>query len=422
MSFGTKYTSGNIPVHYYKNPSQHGFFLALYVKSGSMYEGEGECGITHFFEHAAIRNVNHSMGGGLYPYLDSLGLEFNASTYSEMVQFYLSGNSGAFAPAAEILSRIFLPITLPGEELVRERARIRAEIREADEKNTRTGFTAATVWGGTPLARSILGTPTSIAKITKKRLEELRQAVFTPDNLFVYVTGNFTDGDIAYLLSLLSSVTLYSGKKRDNVAPVPQNFGKRGPLVAIKPARECAVRLSFDVDMARVKSEVIDLLYDILLGGYSSGLFMELSEKSGLVYDLSGATERYKNIGTFSFFFEVAEAEVYKALEVAVNVLKDIKENRRSKKQIMRAGYVDNAFMLYDDARELNFTFAYDNHILGLDLPTVRARRKAYAAVTPLDIQSAAQSIFTPDNLTLTLKGKRKRLDTSRLLNIVNQI
>ena len=419
---GTRYTAGNIPVHFYKNPAQHGFFLALYVRSGSMYEGEGECGITHFFEHAAIRNVNHSMGGALYPHLDSLGLEFNASTYSEMVQFYLSGNSGAFAPAAEILARLFLPITLPGEELVRERARIRAEIREADEKNTLTGFTAATVWGGTPLARSILGTASSISKITKKRLEEYRRGVFTAENLFVYVTGNFSDGDIDYLLSQLSSVTLYEGKKRDNYAPVPQNFGKRGPLVAIKPARECAVRLSFDLDMASVKSEELDLLYDILLGGYSSALFMELSEKSGLVYDLSGATERYKNIGTFSFFFEVAEADIYTALEVAVAALKELKAKPKPIKQIMRAGYVDNAYMLYDDARELNFTFAYDNFILELGLPTVEARRAAYLKVTPTDIQSAAQKIFTPDNLTLTVKGKRKRLDTSRLLKIVNQI
>jgi hypothetical protein len=62
---------------------------------------ESRPGITHFLEHAAIRNVARTMDGGLYQTLDRYGMEFNASTYSEMVQFYITGATPKFSLGAE---------------------------------------------------------------------------------------------------------------------------------------------------------------------------------------------------------------------------------------------------------------------------------------------------------------------------------
>ena len=98
-----------IRLYSYKNPALHSFYISLFLRAGSMYESDAESGITHFLEHVAIRNVNAAMNGGLYPLLDKYGIEFNAATYSEMVQFYVSGASGNFAVGAEILS--YLPST-----------------------------------------------------------------------------------------------------------------------------------------------------------------------------------------------------------------------------------------------------------------------------------------------------------------------
>ena len=92
-----------IPVYSLTNNNNHGFFISMFLKAGCMYERENESGITHFLEHVAIRNVNKLMGDGLYRELDKRGMEFNASTYSEMVQFYISGASCHFRVAAEMI-------------------------------------------------------------------------------------------------------------------------------------------------------------------------------------------------------------------------------------------------------------------------------------------------------------------------------
>jgi predicted Zn-dependent peptidase len=88
----------------------------------------------------------------------------------------------------------------------------------------------------------------------------------------------------------------------------------------------------------------------------------------------------------------------------------------------MKSGYVDNAYMLYDDARELNFTFAYDNHVMDLGYASIDERRAAYESITPEDVRRAAEIIFTSDNLTLTLKGDKKKTDTEALAKIVSRL
>ena len=101
-----EYVSENgVRIFSFENPAQHGFYLSLFVRAGSIYETESESGITHFLEHALIRNVHHLMGERLYAELDRYGLEFNASTYNEMVHFYVSGAKEHFKDAAKILSR-----------------------------------------------------------------------------------------------------------------------------------------------------------------------------------------------------------------------------------------------------------------------------------------------------------------------------
>ena len=85
----------------------------------------------------------------------------------------------------------------------------------------------------------------------------------------------------------------------------------------------------------------------------------------------------------------------------------------------MKTGYVDNAMMLLDDARDLNFTFAYDNHIMNLGYRDMNERILAYKNVTPKEIRAAACQIFTPKNLTLTVKGNKRKIDTEKLSRII---
>ena len=413
-------TRSGIEIFGYGNPASASFYISLFLRAGSMYESEKDSGITHFLEHVAIRNVNALMDGGLYPLLDKYGIEFNASTYSEMVQFYVSGAKRHFDVGARIISLILSPIVLSADDIRTECARIKAEIRENDEKTSLAAFTSAIVHEGTTLSRPITGTVGGVGKITKARLEEYRLRVFTKDNLFLYVTGAYQEGDIELLSRELDRFPLGEGEAHRNIAPVPETFGRRERAVHIKNADFTMARFTFDLDMTRLSVAETDLLYDILLSGYNSKFFIEMSEKRGLFYDINGATERYKNIGSFTFSYEVRSDALYEAIETTFSVLEELKTELLPDDACMKAGYVDNALMLYDDARELNFTFAYDNHIMDNGYASLDERAARYREVTPERLRNAAREIFAAKNLTLTIKGNKRKIDVGRILEIID--
>lgn len=413
-------TDNGIEIFGYKNPHLHGFFISLFLRAGSMYESERDNGITHFFEHVSIRNVNKLMGGGLYSALDRNGVEFNASTYSEMVQFYVSGATDKFGFAAEVLSKLFSPIALDSGEIDLERRRIKAEIRESDDRNSLLSFSNRVVHSGTSLERSITGSLGTVSAINAKRLEEYRKRTFTKDNVFLYVTGNYSDSDIEGIRKLFSSVgELPVGEAHNNVAPVSVSHFSRSNEVNIKSSDYTMVRFTFDIDMSKVSVPETDLIYDMLLSGYDSPFFIEMSEHRGLFYDLTGAVERYRNIGELYFSYEVKRQDLEKALSLTVELLNKFKKTVYPDGALMKCGYVDNAYMLYDDSRELNFTFAYDNHVMGLGYASLDERRRAYESVGGEDIKRAANEIFKRSNLTFTMKGDKKKTDSAAIEKIL---
>ncbi len=408
-----------LSLYHYSQPHTHSFYISLFVKTGSMYEEEKICGISHFLEHAIIRSINNEMDGALYSLLDKHGLEFNASTFAEMVQFYISGSPSAFAVAAEIIAKVLMPVKLSKEDFEAERSRIRAEIREAQEKTSLLQFTLDNVFGTTSLSRPITGTGGSVSKISRRTLEEYRRAAFTPENSFAYLTGSFDESDIKMLSSELEKYSLYSGNIHDNSAPVLNSFGKRGAFVGIKNADYCKVRFTFDLDMTRLSLPETDLAHAVLVGGYSSELFVEMSERRGIFYDIDGVCDRYKNIGILGFSFELRESRLYEAIELVVELLGRLKTDLLPAERCMYATYVDNAPMLLDSPRELNFTLAYDNHVMDMGYPDLDARTDAYRRVTPERLRELYRIIFTPDNLTFTMKGNKKRVDTEKIRNIL---
>ena len=408
-----------IPVYSMINENSHGFFISMFLKSGCMYEKEDENGITHFLEHVAIRNVNKLMGGSLYRELDRYGMEFNASTYSEMVQFYISGAECHARTAVQMISRLLCPIVLSKSEIDAERERIKAEIREVDDKSTLAFLSGTEVWAHTPLARPITGTLGSVSRITLTKLEEYRKRVFNKDNVFFYVTGNVNNDNLSYLCDLIGAYELFGDEIHDNIAVLPDSFGKRQKCIKFKNADFTKIRYSFDVDTSRVSCAELDLLYDTVLGGYNSEFFIELSEKRGLFYDLGGTVERYRNAAVFSFSYEIKETKLYEAAQMTAELLKTYVTRTLDIDRCMKAGYVDNAYMLLDDARDLCFTFAYDNHVLGLGYGGIEDRKRAYESITPERLCEVAKEVFRPENLTVAIKGNKKRIDLQKLENII---
>ncbi len=401
-------TNNDVKVYHYPGEHLHSFCISLYLNGGSLYESKDENGISHFLEHVIIRNINHLMDGQLYRYLDKLGLMFNACTYKEFVQFEITGAAKNFHNAVDVFVKIFEELQLPASEINIERQRIKAEIREDDEKSTLGHFSSQIVWSGTPAAQMITGNSSSVDRMRKKHLKAAHRELIAADNMFFYVTGCAGEHELEYLKESVEKYDLRNKNLgRRNTVQIPVGFGKRKGRVAIKKDDDTVVRFSFDLDTVEFSQAAHMLLYDILFECENSKIHQALSEQSGFIYSFDSGMEQYRNIGNLYLQYEVQPSKLLESIDIVAGILRALKKGITDELEYVKAAYTDNSEIILDHASNLNWAQAYEGHILGRTHTELEQRKKEYEAVTVEMVNQLAQHIFCTDNLVVTVKGKK---------------
>lgn len=409
-------TRNQIDIYHYLNGHTHSFCLSLYIKAGALYEADKDNGITHFWEHVLFRNINHLMDGRMYEEIDKLGLYFNGATYKEFVQLYIIGAPEHFTEAADILLKVFQPMTLPADEIKTEQQRVKAEIREAEDFKSLDYFAGTHAWNGTSLRNTILGTKGNVSGFNRKRMAACHQDMLKAQNLFFYVTGNVTDEQIGQLAVMVDGLKVDEAEMpRQNMAEVPEGFGKRDLLINVKNSQYTMVNYSFDLVTEKYTYAELALLYDILFSGENALLHQELSEKRGMIYSFSSTLEKYSNIGRLFFVYEVAMRDLYESVEITTGELARLGESVEKRLELVLPDYIDNAYFVYDDNEGFNWQRAYEYHIMNGRGKTIEETKAEFLAVTPQRIRQIAAEIFSRENLVLSLKADKKKLDLDKL-------
>ncbi len=411
--------SNGTRIYSMKSPGLHGFCLCVYARAGVLYEEDNERGISHFVEHIVFRNINAIMGGKLYDILDEAGLTFTAATYKEFIQFCITGESSKFLLAGNILLKLFEELNSErlGDDFELERGRIRAEIREYDEKASLDWLVKNNVWQSTALANMITGTLGDVSKITVAKCERARRKMFSKDNFFFYATGNYDEKDIDELCARIGGISVGNTPLRDNVCILPEKYMNRDVSVLTKDASYYMVELCFDFDVPGAKKPVRNLFYDMMFAGENCRFFKALSEDMGYIYSYDAKIEEYKNAGNLSISYEVAHKDLYDSLEMAAALFNRMKKDAEGLSRA-KVFYTSNACLSLDNAEELNWNMAYENHILDEGIISIDDKRERYEKVTPEDITALASKVFRTKNLVIGIKGRKKKLDLEKINGI----
>lgn len=416
-------TSNQVSIFHYPGEHLHSFCLSLYLHAGSLYETKEENGVSHFLEHIVIRNINYLMGGDLYRRLDRLGLMFNACTYKEFVQFEITGAAKNFYKAVDIFVKIFEEITLPAFEIDIERKRIKAEIREDDEKDSMSYFTKQIVWAGTSAAQMITGISSGLDRMGKGTLQKEHRKLLSSDNIFFYVTGNAGTEELNYLKKAIEAYTIENNHlNRIDCVAMPKDFGKRDGTVAIKKSDDTIVRFSFDLPEIDYSQATYVLLYDMLFECENSKIHQTLSEESGFIYSFDSGMEQYRNIGNLSFQYEVQPSKLLESVELVVDVFQQLKKGISDELDYVKASYIDNSELILDHASDLNWAQAYDGHILGRMSTDLEKQKQEFEKVTAEMVTGLARNIFCCKNLVVTVKGKKSRKLEQQIKEIISNI
>jgi predicted Zn-dependent peptidase len=396
------------------------------VKTGSLYEGSNP-GISHFLEHLHFRKLGGKTQKQLYYEIESLGAYFGACTYKEYMQFYLTASPNYFSALAGIASDLLGSLEADEKDFSAERKLVMSEFRENNPNNDIDDVSNQIIWQGTNLQNPILGSISSVKKLTLQMLQNEKEQAFTRHNMFFYVTGRFNDSDIAVLLKEIERHDLSGriGPQNNDIAQSPANFAQRAAFAKISQRKFYMneVKISFDVDFAKVNRPDLIYLDNILTNGLCSLLRTELIEKRGLIYDISSVIEQYRNIGTYYFTFTVAKSGFFEALKNFVAVIKTVKKDiSEADMKTTRVFKTDNQIQLLDDPEGLNWSFAYVNHILDNTYHDISELAGVYRQITRQQLLETANEVFLANNAMLVSIGTKKGLSETRCREMLSEI
>lgn len=401
--------NGMLAVHV-PDPDTDAFTVGVTVRCGTRVETARESGVSHFLEHVLFRgSENHPTHAGLASEFEWLGGDWNAATGHESTEYSYAGIRATATEAVELFAE-FLERPRLGDVDV-ERAVI---LREIDGETNEYGHSTdpdlhalSELWPDTGLARPILGTPDSLARLDRAALSAWRDRHYVPANLAVWAAGGEAgDGTLDLLERTFGDHrAAFAGAPATAHPPLPPARGGRVRQVE-DGDNEYEVLLAFPCDGdAAEDAPVRRVLARILSDGFASRLPRRLREELGLVYDVTAGTAHLSDAGTFDVHasvrleqFDTFFGELYAELRGLAERGPDGDETARA---VLRASV--DLDLTPTDPEPAASRLAWDG-LRGRETSWV-ADRDRLSAIGPADVRRVARDLFRHDRAALIVLG-----------------
>ncbi len=172
------------------NDAAHSMSVGFFVRTGSRDETDELSGVSHFLEHMCFKGTPRRSADDVNREFDEIGAHYNAFTSEECTVYYASVLPEHQAESIDLLADILRPSLRP-DDFETEKQVILEEIQMyLDQPPFGMDDRLKRVHLGThPIARSVLGTADSVAKLTPKQMRDYFTSRYGPGNVFVAAAG-----------------------------------------------------------------------------------------------------------------------------------------------------------------------------------------------------------------------------------------
>jgi predicted Zn-dependent peptidase len=295
--------------------------LGIWVGVGSRDESPAVAGSSHFLEHLLFKGTTTRSALEIATAMDAVGGEMNAFTAKEHTCYYANVLASDLPLAVTLLSDLVTEACNTAADLESERTVVLEEIAMRDDEPSDAvhDLFAETLFGDTPLGRSVLGTVESIEGLTRDDVDGWYRGRYTVPSIVVTAAGRV---DHQQVLDLVTAA--FGDRLGGNARPAPL---RTGDVVIDKPARPAGLIARRTeqthlllgtpamgrLDERRYAGAVLDAAVG---GGMSSRLFQEIREKRGLVYSVGSALSHYAGAGAFSVYAGCSKKRVPEVLRL----------------------------------------------------------------------------------------------------------
>lgn len=385
----------------------------IWYKVGSSYETPGQTGLSHALEHMMFKGSRKLGSGEASRILRELGAEENAFTSDDYTAYYQVLSRDRLGVALELEADRLASLQLPADEFSREIEVIKEERRlRTDDKPTSLAYERfkAMAYPASGYHTPTIGWMADLKRMTVEELRAWYQAWYAPNNATLVVVGDVTKDEVQQLAEH------YFG-------PIPRRAvpTAKAPLELAEPGERRinlqvqtqlpSLLMGFNVPGLASAADVrqvhaLRLLSALLDGGYSARLASRLERGEELV---SGASAGYDPFVRGDSLFmlsatpNVQKGKTLEQVEAGLwQQLNDLKHTPPSPEELARVRAQVIAGLVYErDSISSQASTIGELESVGLSWKLMDQDLAALEAVTPADLQKAAQTFFTHTRLTV---------------------
>ena len=398
-------------------------YVGVAIDAGTRDELPNESGMAHFVEHLLFKGTKHRRSWHIINRLESVGGQLDAYTTKEETYIYATVPTEYTDRALELLADVVLNSTFPENEIEKERDVVIDEIQSYNDSPSELIYDEfeELLFPHDPIGRNILGTEQSLETFTSERMQAFVRRNYTPDRMVVFAMGNINFDWFVKKVEKYFTATKFSPKLGEMVedqrgvqkflTPHSSFLTHRQSPQPYTPTHRTTPRDTYQAHCIignrcipmTSEEHLTMLLLNNILGGpnMSSRLNLALRERNGLCYTIESNVTNYTDTGVWNIYFGCDPRNLAKAKRLCMQQLDLLCTTPLNDNQLTTAKRQLRGQVLIGNQNKENLILGLSKAYLhGLELKPDSEHFKFIDTLTPSDLQSLAQRIFNPDQLS----------------------
>ena len=309
--------------------------IGVWIKSGSRDESKEANGMAHFLEHMLFKGTERRSAREIARSLESVGGYLNAFTSKEQTCYYAEILDNQISKAVDVLSDMICHSVFAPKELEKERQVILDEIDSVEDSpdDLVQDIFVEKLYPDHSLGLPILGSRSSVNRVTRELLIEFYQKFYSSDNILIAAAGNIEHDRLVDLCEIKFQLT---SNNESNASQSSPQIGQGEYLLSrqINQAHICLGTSALPYNH-HLKYEL--LLLNTMLGvGMGSRLFQNIRELHGVAYSVYSFVDFFKDNGLLAIYLGTDRSKKDRAISLIEKELKKLQSKPLSRTELQR--------------------------------------------------------------------------------------
>jgi predicted Zn-dependent peptidase len=395
--------------------------FSAWLRGGVLGEPQGKEGLATLTGELMLKGAGKRNAQQFAETVDGVGAELSVSAMREALQVNGQFMARDTALMVELLSDVLMRPRFEPGEFDKLRDRMTSEIsaaKDADPRGLIGIYFLAFHFQNHPYGRSVIGSETSLATLTREDVLAYAKSQLGGDRLILSMVGDFDTKQLAGQLQAALGGWARAGAPAPVAPPTSVSKGRRVLLVDKPDATQTYFWMG-NTGIARTDPDRVAVaLASTQLGGrFTSLLNTELRIKTGLSYGAHSVMAHETQPGVMAIASYTKTESTGRAIDLALDVLARYRREGMDDKVLASTqAYVLGQFApTLETSRQLAMKLS-ELAFYGLDASDVNGFSSEVMSTRPERIREVLQrALPAPEHLTLVLIGKASAIrDTAR--------